>query len=238
MLLYIWGMPRLEFACDAGGLNEPCLQILMWRYFGCHRLPDVYRGVVAAGVFILAACGVRGECVSCRDCEPVLALKSNLAHDALLTPDLGVEICLARRFSVSASGVWAWWSDDDAHRYWRIYGGWVELRYWFGAAARRQAMTGHHAGIYGSMLSYDFEFGGKGWQSPGWTYGAGVSYGYSFRLNGCLNLDVGCRIGYSAGDVVTYRPQCGMYVCQSHRNVRYFGPTGLEVTLVWFPGKK
>lgn len=173
----------------------------------------------------------------CDDCLPRVALKTNLLHDAALTPDLGVEISIARRFSLSVEGVYAWWSKDSRHRYWRVRGGTAEARVWFGDKSRRRALTGHHAGIYASVYDYDFEFGHKGRQAPEAGYSVGVGYGYSFRIAPRLNLDLGVRIGYSAGKVIEYEPQCGRYVCTDRYYKRYFGPTGIDVTLVWFPGK-
>ncbi len=176
-------------------------------------------------------------CDDCDKCFPRFAIKSNLLHDAVLTPDLGVEMSLARRFSVGVEGVWAWWSRHSANRCWRIYGGWAHMDYWFGRQSNERALTGHHVGVYGSLLSYDFEFGNTGWQSPELTYGVGLSYGYSIEIAPRLNLDFSIRVGYSGGDVVKYEPQCGQYVCLSHCFKRYFGPTDIGITLVWFPGK-
>lgn len=176
------------------------------------------------------------RCDDCDDCQPRVAIKTNLLHDVALTPDLGIELSLAKRWSVSAEGVWAWWSNDSRNRYWRIYGGWCEMRYWTGEKSCHRALTGLHVGLYGSMLSYDFEFGHKGWQSPGWTYGVGVSYGYSLPVSPRLNIDFSIRAGYSGGNLVKYHPQCGQYTCTGGGFHRYFGITGLEVTLVWFPG--
>lgn len=167
------------------------------------------------------------------------AIKSNLLHDALLTPDLGVELRLPGNFSVAAEGVMAWWSRDSRHRCWHIYGGWLEARYWLADKPVERALTGHHFGIYASLHSFDFEFGsGKGWQCPGLTWGAGVSYGYSWKLNERLNLDLSARVGYTSGEVTKYGVECGMHVCRGRELRRYFGPTDLCVTLVWFPGSK
>lgn len=185
---------------------------------------------------LLPALSARSQCAECDDCRPRFALKTNLLHDAALTPDLGVEISIGQWFSASVEGVWASWSKDAAHRYWQVRGGWGELRVWPGEKSRHRALTGHHVGVYGSMHTYDFEFGGKGWQSKRPTYSAGMSYGYSFALNNRLNLDISARLGYLRGDVTVYRPQCGVYTCVSSKHLDYFGPTGLEVTLVWFPG--
>lgn len=168
---------------------------------------------------------------------PRIALKTNLLHDALLTPDLGMEISIGKKFSVSMEMVYAWWSHSSKHRYWRLRGGWVEARAWLGEQAGKRALSGHHLGVYGSLLNYDFEFGGNGVKSPKGTYGAGVCYGYSFPIHPRLNLDVSLRLGYSGGKVMKYKPESGSYVCTDRSFRRYFGPTALEVTLVWFPGR-
>lgn len=176
----------------------------------------------------------------CDDCDNDclhIAVKSNLIHDALLTPDFGVELALPRNFSVGVEGIYAWWSNDKAHRYWRIRGAWLDANYWFGAAVRRRVLTGHHIGIYGSAHDYDFEFGGKGWQSRRPTFGVGATYGYSFCLNDRMNIDLAVRVGYAGGNVTAYRPECGRYVCVDRYYKHYVGVTGLAVTLVWFPGR-
>ena len=174
----------------------------------------------------------------CGCSEMRVGVKSNLIHDALLTPDLGIEVRLPKKFSIDAEGVYAWWSKEQAHHTWRIYGGWIEGRFWFGKQARHRALTGHHVGIYGSLHSFDFEFGeNKGWQCPGLAWGAGVAYGYSFRIADRLNLDLGLRVGYMRGDIVKYKAECGTHVCTGRERLSYFGPTGLEITLVWFPGR-
>lgn len=171
------------------------------------------------------------------ECKPRIAVKTNLAHDALLTPDIGVELSLPPNYSISLDCCGAWWSKKSTNRYWRIYGGSAEVRYWFGDKVAGRALTGHHVGVYTSLHSFDFEFGGKGWQSPDMTYGVGISYGYSLSLNKRLNLDLGVKIGYAGGRLIKYKPQCGTYVCTSRSFNHHIGPTGVVVTLVWFPGK-
>lgn len=165
------------------------------------------------------------------------AIKSNLIHDVLLTPDVGLEMPLPNHFSVGLEGIYAWWNNDQAHRYWRIRGGSLEVKYWLGAAAEQQVLCGHHIGLYASCHDYDFEFGGKGWQSKQPTFGGGIIYGYSFRLNKRLRLDLNIRAGYSGGKITEYIPQCDRYVCIDRYYKHYFGPTGIGITLVWFPGR-
>ncbi|MEE0979927.1 MAG: DUF3575 domain-containing protein [Muribaculaceae bacterium] len=168
--------------------------------------------------------------------KPLVALRSNMLYDAALTPDLGVELSMNPRLSLAVEGVWAWWSDHSRNRCWRIYGGWVELRSWLGQRHEQRSLTGHHVGVYGSYHSYDFEFGGKGWQSPQ-TLGIGVAYGYSLAVSRRLNIDFAIKAGYASGRRISYIPQCGQYVGLSKCNSHYWGVTGLEITLVWFPGR-
>lgn len=167
-------------------------------------------------------------------CLTGIAVKTNMLHDALLTPDVGIELNLKKRFSVSAEGVWAWWSRKSRNRFWRIYGGWIEGRYWLEGKRSESMRKGHHAGVYISLHTYDFEFGSKGWQSRDGVFGIGGAYGYSFPVTKRLNIDVGIRLGYVVGSQITYRPQCGEYICISNKLHRYFGPTDLSVSFVWY----
>ena len=60
------------------------------------------------------------------------ALKSNLHYDALLVPNLSLEASIGSGWTLGAGGMLAWWSKDAKHRYWRIYGGDLEIRKYFG----------------------------------------------------------------------------------------------------------
>src|SRR3712207_9188955 len=62
-------------------------------------------------------------------------------------------------------------------RYHRVYGGDLELRRWLSYG--RKPLTGQHIGVYGLLLTYDLEWGGKGYLGDRWSYGGGLSYGYS-----------------------------------------------------------
>ena len=95
------------------------------------------------------------------------ALKSNLLYDALLIPNLSLEASIGSGWTLGAGGMFAWWSKDAKHRYWRIYGGDLEIRKYFGTLSKPKPRQGHHLGIYGDCLTYNFEFGAKGYQSKG-----------------------------------------------------------------------
>ena len=164
------------------------------------------------------------------------ALKSNLLYDALLIPNLSLEASIGSGWTLGAGGMFAWWSKDAKHRYWRIYGGDLEIRKYFGTLAKSKPLQGHHLGIYGDFLTYDFEFGAKGYQSKA-TYAAGIKYGYSHPIATRLNLDFALGIGYLHSNYKTYVPRDGCYVYQETKKQKWLGPTQAEISLVWLLGK-
>lgn len=164
------------------------------------------------------------------------ALKSNLLYDALLVPNLSLEASIGSGWTLGAGGMLAWWSKDAKHRYWRIYGGDLEIRKYFGTLSKSKPLQGHHLGIYGDFLTYDFEFGAKGYQSKA-TYAAGIKYGYSHPIANRLNLDFALGIGYLHSNYKTYVPRDGCYVYQETKKRKWLGPTQAEISLVWLLGK-
>ena len=164
------------------------------------------------------------------------ALKSNLLYDALLIPNLSLEASIGSGWTLGAGGMLAWWSKDAKHRYWRIYGGDLEIRKYFGTLSKSKPLQGHHLGIYGDFLTYDFEFGAKGYQSKA-TYAAGIRYGYSHPIANRLNLDFALGIGYLHSNYKTYVPRDGCYVYQETKKQKWLGPTQAEISLVWLLGK-
>ena len=166
-----------------------------------------------------------------------MALKSNLLYDAVAIPNVGVEFYLGKKMSIAGNWYYSWWKDDVEHWYHRYYGGDLALRYWFGKRAQQKPLTGHHAGIYGQILTYDFEFGERGILADRWSWAAGVEYGYSLPVSRRLNFDFTVGVGYHWGEFKEYLPIDGHYVWQATKNRRYVGPTKVEVSLVWLLGR-
>ena len=172
------------------------------------------------------------------------AIKTNMLYDALLVPNVGVEFSLGKRWSVAADWMYGWWSRNKSHRYWRIYGGGLTVRKYFGAKAAEKPLQGHHIGINAQMLTYDIEFGGKGYMGgkPGGTlwdrinYTIGAEYGYSMPVARRLNIDFSLAAGYMGGRYYEYTPLDGHYVWQATKNRKWIGPTKVEVSLVWLLG--
>lgn len=174
-----------------------------------------------------------------------LAVKSNMLYDAAAIPDLGVEVALRRGWSVALDWQYAWWRSERRHRYWRVYGGQLGVRKWFGRLAGSKPLQGHHAGVFGQIFTYDFEFGGKGhmggvpdkniFHDPQW--GVSAEYGFSLPVARRLNIDFTVGAGYIGGVYREYVPRQGQYIWQSTRRRHWFGPTKAAVTLVWLIGR-
>ena len=165
-----------------------------------------------------------------------MAVKTNLLYDAALVPNVGLEVYLGGGWSVGGDWMYAWWSKDSKHRYWRIYGGELEVRKYFGSKAAEKPLQGHHVGVYAQGLTYDFETGGKGYLSD-FNYGFGLEYGYSLPVAKRLNIDFGIGVGYSGGKYKVYEPEDGCYVYKETKRRRWFGPTKAEISLVWLLGR-
>ena len=174
-----------------------------------------------------------------------MAVKTNMLYDVLLVPNAGVEFYLGKDWSLGANWMYGWWKSDRAHWYWRNYGGDITLRKWFGRAAKEKPLTGHHLGLYAQVQTFDFELGGRGYMGgvPGGDifdracFGGGVEYGYSLPIARRLNIDFSACVGYLGGRYYEYIPVDQCYVWQATKNLRYFGPTKLEVSLVWLIGR-
>ncbi len=166
-----------------------------------------------------------------------LAARTNLLYDAAFIPNIGVELYLGRHWTVSADWFYNWWYSNSRHYYWQGYGGYLGVRRYFGSKAEENPFTGHHLGLYGLMMTYDVEWGNRGYQMPDWGFGGGVEYGYSVPIARRLNLDFSLGIGYQDGTYKDYLPLDGHYVWQSTHKRHWFGPTKAEISLKWLIGR-
>ena len=166
-----------------------------------------------------------------------LAARTNLLYDAALVPNIGLEFYLGKRWTLNADWFYTWLYSDSRHRYWQGYGGYLGLRKYFGAAAAENPLSGHHLGLYGLMLTYDVEWGGRGYQSPDWGFGGGLEYGYSLPIARRFNLDFSLGVGYQGGEYKEYLPLDGHYVWQSTHKRHWIGPTKAEISLKWLIGR-
>ena len=166
-----------------------------------------------------------------------MAVKTNMLYDALLTPNIGVEFYLGKNYTISADWMYAWWKKHSIAWWHRTYGGDLEFRRYFGRVADEKPLQGWHVGLYGGIVTYDFDWGGRGYLGDRWSYGGGLSFGYSMPWKRRLNLDFTVGLGYLGGEYKEYLPIDDCYVWQCTKQRNYIGPTKIEVSLVWLIGR-
>lgn len=183
---------------------------------------------------------------------PWLALKTNMLYDVCLIPNIGAEFNLGKRWTITFDWFYTWFSADNRHRYWQGYGGYLGVRKYFGSSKSNQNTLphregrggssfprGHHLGLYTLGMTYDVEWGGKGYQAARFGFGAGVEYGYSMRIGRRLNLDLSIGVGFQDGEYKEYVPShdhWNHYIWLSTHKRHWWGPTKAEVSLVWVIG--
>ena len=161
-------------------------------------------------------------------------LYSNALYDLALCPNIGVEVQTAHGIAWQLDYIGAWWNSHSHNRYFSNYGFQTEARY-YPQHSTGQPYCGRHFGIYLHTLTYDFEFGGTGYQSKDFfkTMGAGISYGYRKALTERLAIDFTVGIGVFSSKYLEYKPAGDWYAATRYSRLTWVGPTKLEVSLVW-----
>ena len=171
-----------------------------------------------------------------------LLIKTNTLYDAALTPNIGLEAGLGNGWSIVGNVMYGWWTDRSRF-YWRAFATDLGVRKYFGNhRTDENSLSGHHLGLYAGMMTWDFEIGGRGYicdYREEWGRYFGIDYGYSLPIARNLNLDFSLGLGYAGGRYMEYLPALNAfpeewhYVWQSTNKLHYFGPTRLEISLVW-----
>jgi hypothetical protein len=171
-----------------------------------------------------------------------IALKNNLLYDAALLPNLTAEIYLGKQWSLAIEGNLSWWASGEADKngwYHRIQTIGAEGRYWVQSP---YPLLGHAVGLYAMTGNYDIRFSAQHEDEKGWlsrhSWSTGFTYAYSMPIAERFNLEFGFALGYVGGQYYQYN------ICTKHKqwtqqaifNRKYFGPTRLEISLVWLPG--
>lgn len=171
--------------------------------------------------------------------EPLLtafSLHTNGIYWLAAVPNVGMEIQTDWGLALSLDYMGAWWNKRSSDHFYSAYGIQTELRYYPDALDNYAPYRGHHFGIYGQLLTYDFEFGGTGYQAPKLTdtYAFGLAYGYTKVLSRRLSLDFTVGLGYFRTQYTKYKPYGdNQYMKTISSTSTFFGPTRLEVNLVW-----
>lgn len=166
--------------------------------------------------------------------------KTNLLSDAALSPNIGIEIGLAPKWTLDLSGQLNLWS-VKGHK-WRHWLAQPEARYWF---CRR--FQGHFLGFHAIGGEYNFgklnipvRFLGSDFHNlkekryEGWGAGAGIAYGYAWAINPRWNVEAEIGVGWIYTRYSSYPcAVCGNRL-EHNRPHNYFGPTKAAINLVYF----
>ena len=164
-----------------------------------------------------------------------MAVKSNLLYDALVIPNIGAEIGIWKGLTIGGYYQNIWLRDAAWTRWYRLEGFEAEIKYYINKEKR--PFKGHHVGVYGQLLTWDFTYKGRGYLAERWAYGGGISYGYALPIARRINLDFEVGVGYLGGNMHEYIPTDGHRVWQFVEPFHWIGPTKLGVTLQWLIGR-
>ena len=173
---------------------------------------------------------------------PIVALKTNLLSDLLITPNIQAEIYTHLwGISIEFEYTFPWYHNDNIYWYYQIMNGTAGIRKYFS-----DDYSGHYVGIYGSTFVYDVCFNKeKGYQGEGWNVGLGYGYVFKYKKHQRLKFEPYIRIGYMHTNFDTYHasePFDGKYYYNWYRRasefvprrfeLNYFGPTmiGFNIT--------
>lgn len=177
--------------------------------------------------------------------KTILALKTNLAYDALTMLNYAIEVPVGDRFSAVWEHYFPWWvmrNNRTCIQYLTLGG---EARWWFlpqprpetSTRVQRDRLVGHYLGIYGLFCKTDFQWDMAGRYQCYPVYSAGLTYGYVFPVSRHLNLELSASIGYARIPYQHYIPsedwQTLWRDTEDAGVTHYFGPTKLQVSLVW-----
>jgi outer membrane protein OmpA-like peptidoglycan-associated protein len=191
--------------------------------------------------------------------EPLFALKTNLLFDAIMAPNIEIEIPFGkdRKWSVMIEDWFPWWLfnrnakqgsnpyrllgvpyySTEAKGYQDAYEVWLigaELRRWIGKCpTQRPALTGTFWGVYVAGGKSDIERKSQG--NQGEFVSIGATIGHSWLLSRHWNLELSGSIGVLFGPRRHYHGEFDdtHLIWQFSDNIFYAGPTKLKLSLVY-----
>ncbi len=179
--------------------------------------------VVALSLFSLEAKGQQ------------VAVKTNALYWLTTTPNLGVEVALGDKSTLSLNANYNPWTigSDNQIKHWLVQ---PEYRYWLCGKFTRSFFGAHllygRYNVGGFKLPFNVFPAFATHHYKGWAVGVGVSYGYQWYLGPHWNLEAMIGVGYVRTEY--RRTDSRTYV---QRN--YFGPTEVGISFVYlFRSKK
>lgn len=166
-----------------------------------------------------------------------VAIKTNLLTDAVLSPNLGVEVGLKPKWTLDMVGELNLWTINQ-HK-WKHWFFQPEARYWF-----CDRFAGHFLGVHAIVGQFNFgnikngvKFLGSDFSEltdyrfQGWGYGGGIAYGYDWILGKHWNLEAEIGIGLIHTRFKKYAcDNCDKQV-GDHFHHNYWGLTKLSLNI-------
>lgn len=191
-----------------------------------------WKALAVTALSVLCAAGETNAQIK----RSVFAVKTNLLYDATATVNLGVEIGLARKWTLDVSANYNAWTFAGDRKYKHILVQ-PEGRFWL-----CERFKGHFFGLHAHWGTFNFAnlnmpFGAipslKDFRYQGDLYGAGVTYGYQWYLGRHWNLEAAIGIGYARVlyDKYPCAVDCGNILESGKED--YFGPTKLALSLIY-----
>jgi hypothetical protein len=163
-------------------------------------------------------------------------LKNNLIYDAVLTPNLALELALGRKTSLELGAGYNRFSLDGGKQ-WKHWLAQPEFRWWF-CERFNGAFFGVHAlgGEY-SFARVDFPLNIfddlKTHRYEGWYAGGGVSFGYQWILSRHWGLEATAGVGYVWTPYEKFTcDECSSLADKGNKS--YIGPTKAALSFVFF----
>lgn len=159
-----------------------------------------------------------------------IAIKANLAHIAIGTANIGLELAPSSKITLALDGTYNSWSTTNDYRK-RIMLVQPEIRLW-SFKKYVGSFVGFHLHLAEFNLSKISEVGLKNHRIEGNAYGVGISWGYNLVLTTHLNIETNLGIGYSTVKYEKFKcEKCSDRIEETTLDL--ISPTRVGVSLVY-----
>jgi len=166
------------------------------------------------------------------------AVKTNMAYNALSFINLGVESSIGKHWSMGAELIAPWWDAPDYHKTAQMINFGLDGRYyWQGWQDPANILSGPFVGIHANGGFYDICYKNSGAKGDYFVM-SGAEIGYSLNIESWwrLNFTLGAGAMYTSYSHYHVREKTGFgrhLVSHYSGKYTYFGPTKVELSVVW-----
>jgi hypothetical protein len=171
------------------------------------KKPHIFKLAVAALLLLqpLVLAGAEdGFLTLRRDYSPLFTVKTNLLYDLALTPNVGLEVPLGDRWSISADFLRGWWLKRNWSFCWQVESFGVEGRFWLSDRTGQSRQGGWFIGAFVQTGFYDFQLKRTEGVQGEHTVMPGFSAGYTRPLRGGWSLEFTLGAAYLTNDYRRY----------------------------------